>query len=107
MQQELPFSLLDLQGRTVLTVKDVAERLHCTTRHVCELIDAEELAAINISKGRSRLHARIPVEAFREFVVRGMTCDFEVSPLRHLPVQSLIRWHRELTQHLRAKGIRV
>ena len=106
-QQELPFALLDLQGRTVLSVKEVAAKLHCTPRHVCELISAQELAAVNIGTGQSRMAARIPVEAFRDFVLRGMTCEFAVSPLRHLPTQSLINWHRELTRHLKSKGVQL
>lgn len=106
-QQELPFSLLDLKGKTVLSVKDVSDLLGCSTRHVCELIAAEQLCAINVGLGRSRMHARIPVESFRDFVMRGLTCLWEESPLRHLPDQSLIRFIAEARSQLAKKGIRV
>jgi hypothetical protein len=106
-QLDLPFSLLDLQGRQVLTVREIAGMLHCTPRHVCELISSEELCAINIGRGQSRMSARVPVESFRAFVLRSLTCDFADSPLRHLPTQSLINWHRQLTQHLKQKGIKL
>ncbi len=106
-QLELPFALLDVQGRTILTVKEIADKLHCTSQHVCELIRAQELAAINIGLGESRMSARIPVESFTDFVIRSMTCPFAQSPLRHLPVQSLVRLYNELANHLRSKGVRV
>lgn len=106
-QLELPFALLDLHGRTVLTVKEVATILKCSSRQVCELIRAQELTGINIGLGESRMAARIPVEAFRDFVIRSMTCPWEQSPLRHLPVQALIRHHADLTAHLRSKGVRL
>ena len=107
VQQELPFALLDMHGKSVLTVREVAERLHCTRQHVSDLIAADELAAVNIGKGQSRMAARIPVESFRDSVLRSMTCEFAVSPIRHMPTQSLIRWHQELTKHLKSKGVRV
>lgn len=106
-QLELPFSLLDLQGRTVLTVKEIAGMLHCTPRHVCEMIASDELCAVNIGRGQSRMTARVPVESFRAFILKSLTCDFHDSPLRHLPTQSLIAWHRQLTQHLQNKGIKI
>lgn len=106
-QLELPFALLDFHGITILTVKDVAKRLNCTTQHVCNLIQCGELTALSIGTGQSRTSARIPVEAFRDFVIKSMTCPWEQSPLRHLPLQSLIRLHGDLTAHIRNKGIRV
>jgi|GEM_PF-1462012 len=106
-QLELPFALLEMHGRTTLSVREVAERLGCTTRHVCELIASQTLCAINIGMGESRTSARIPVECFRDFVIRSMTCPWEQSPLRTLPLQALINLHRELTAHLRQKGVQL
>lgn len=105
-QQELPFALLDVQGRSSLTVKEVASRLHCTPRHICDLIDEGELVALNIA-GRcaSRMTARIPVESYRDFVIRSCTAPLERSPLRHLPTQALVRLYHDLAKHLRNKGI--
>lgn len=106
-QMELPFALLEFHGRSILSVQEAAERLDCTRRHICNLIDAQELAAINIGTGQTRTSARIPVEAFRDFVIRSMTCPWEQSPLRTLPVQALIRLHRDLTTHLSQKGVKI
>jgi excisionase family DNA binding protein len=103
-QLELPFSLLDVQGRMTLSVQEVAERLGCTPRHVCELIGSQTICAINIGKGKSRTAARIPVEAFRDFVIRSLTCPWDQSPLRTLPMPALIRLYRDLGNYLRQKG---
>lgn len=106
-QMELPFALLDTHGRTVLTVREVAARLHCTPQHVCELIASQTLTAVNIGTGKRRMAARIPVEAFRDFIIRSMTCAWSQSPLRTLPTQALVNLHRELANHLRQKGVRL
>ena len=103
-QLELPFALLDVQGRTTLTVREVAERLHCTTQHVCELIACQALCAINIGLGKSRMAARIPVESFRDFIIKSLTCPWAQSPLRDLPTPALVRFYNELGTHLRKKG---
>lgn len=105
-QLDLPFSLLDTQGKVVLSVREVAERLGCTTQHVANLIASGHLAALSIGQGQSRMAARIPVEAFRDFVIRSLTVPFDRSPLRTLPTQALIRMHREIGEHLARKGIR-
>lgn len=99
--------MLDFHGRVSLTVAEAAERLFCSNQHVLNLIDSGALAAVDIAARNSRMAARIPVESFRDFVIRGMTCEWEHSPLRHLPIQSLVHLHREISRHLRAKGIRV
>jgi excisionase family DNA binding protein len=104
-QLELPYALLDVQGRTTLTVREVAQRLGCTPQHICELISSQMIGAINIGTGKRRMAARIPVECFRDFVIRSMTCPWERSPLRTLPLQALINHHRELGIYLRSKGV--
>lgn len=105
-QMELPYSLLETNGRSVLTVAEIAEQLCCTPRHVTSLIDSGELVAIDISgKGTSRMRARVPVEAWRDFVVRSVSAPLPKSPLRHLPANTLLRLYHELAEHLRAKGI--
>lgn len=106
-QQELPFALLEVHGRTTLTVKEVADRLACTRQHVCTLVQTGELGAINIGTGKQRMAAKIPVECFRDFVIRSMTCKWEQSPLRHLPTQALVNLYIKLGNHLRNKGVSI
>ena len=103
-QLELPYALLDVQGRTILTVREVADRLGCTPQHVCELIASQTLPAINIGTGKTRMAARIPVESFRDFCIRSMTCPLDQSPLRTLPLQALINHYAALGIYLRGKG---
>jgi excisionase family DNA binding protein len=105
-QLELPFALLDVRGRVTLSVPEVAQRLGCSTRHVCALITSGDLCALSIGKGKRRMSARVPVEAFTTFVVTAMTCPWNHSALRTLPLQALINHHKVVGEYLRSKGVR-
>jgi len=60
---------LDFPGRTVLYVREVAEKLRVTDRHVTNLIEAGQLRALNVATGAKKSW-RIPVPWYRDYVKR-------------------------------------
>lgn len=107
-QKEFIFPTLDFEGRVALTVDECARKLHCTPKHVLDLIDEERLLAIDISgagnKSRRRT-CRVPVEAWRDFLLKSATGPYDHSPLKQLPTASLIKLYQDIRAHLRQKGI--
>lgn len=62
---------LDLPACGVLTALEVAARLGVTKKHIYNLIDEGELGVVDLSvrDGALRRTSRIPLEAYRDFVV--------------------------------------
>jgi hypothetical protein len=82
------FASLDFPGRTTLLLREIAERVGCSVKHLCNQIDEQELAAIDIgSKGSDRVSARVPVECYREWVLKNLTgpVDLRMRFLADLP----------------------
>ncbi len=69
MQLALTFeSIMFPAERRTLTVAEVAQRLHCTERHVIDLIDEGKIQAVNIGGGSARKLYRIPREGYQAFL---------------------------------------
>lgn len=98
IQDEFPFASLDFPGRTTLYLHEVAERLGVSSRHVADLIEEGQLAAINIAgeSATSRKHYRIPVESYRQFVTVRLSAPYRAELLSHLPRTTLRQLMREL-----------
>ena len=60
---------LAFPGRSVLYVREVAEKLRVTEQHVLDLIEEGKLRALNIGGG-SRKFYRIPVPWYQEYLKR-------------------------------------
>ncbi len=89
LQEELPLSCLHssklFPGRTTLYLREVAKALSMTLQQVVDLIEGQQLAAIDISSGAfhpvenpmgnktDRRFYRVPVAAFDEFVAKRST----------------------------------
>ena len=70
-QLSFPFYSLDFPERWTLKVGEVAERLGVSEQHILNLIDEGEFGSLNLAPGRTRKLVRIPVEAYRDFVLRA------------------------------------
>lgn len=68
------FASLDFPGRTVVLVHEMAERLGVTIRHLLNEIDSGALVALDLrAKGAGRRCARVPIECYRDYVVKRLT----------------------------------
>lgn len=66
-----PWPASDLKGQPVYLVEEVSAVLEITPKHVGQLIAEGELMAVNVrSEEASRSCFRVPVEAYRAFVLR-------------------------------------
>ncbi len=103
-QLQFPFPSLDFPGRTMLTLDEVRGKLGLSKQHVIDLIVEGKLQAIDVrSTGARRALYRIPVECYRDFVVRMLTTPAErLRLLRELPKATLRELVREITTHLSA-----
>lgn len=72
------FASLDFPGRSTLLLREIAQRVGCSVRHLCNQIEEGELAAIDIgSKASDRLSARVPIEAYRQWILKNLTGDID------------------------------
>lgn len=98
LQLDFPFASLDFRGRTVLYMHEIAERLGCSIDQVYDLADDGSLVAVNIaSQGASRRELRVPIEAWRDFILVRMTGPARRNFLRQLPPQVRAELLAELT----------
>lgn len=97
------FASLDFPGRTTVMLWEIAERLGCSIKHLWELVDNNELAGVDISSSHvSRRAVRVPVECYRDFIIRRLTgpVDIKMQFLRDLPVATRRQLIRELERSL-------
>jgi hypothetical protein len=95
------FASLDFPGRTTLLLWEIAERLGCTVKHLLEQVDSGELVGLDVRSAEvSRRSMRIPVECYRDYILRRMTgdADHKMRFLRDLPAAT----RRQLIDELRA-----
>ncbi len=68
------FASLDFPGRTVVLVREMAERLGVSVRHLLNEIDDGSLGVLDLkSAGSSRRAARIPIECYRAYVAKRLS----------------------------------
>lgn len=97
VQSEFPFISLDFPGRTMLYPHEAAERLGCSIDQVYDLADEGAISAIDIaSPGSRRRELRIPIEAWRNFIIARMTGPMRAHFLRTLPPVVLAQLRAEL-----------
>jgi hypothetical protein len=102
-QLQFPFASLDFPGRSSLYPHEIAARLGICVDQVYDLCDDGSLVGINVgSQSASRRSLRIPIEAYRNFIVARMTGPLRLDLLRHLPRATLRDLVRELQEILRS-----
>lgn len=68
------FASLDFPGRSVVLVREMAERLGVSEKHLFNEIDSQALIVLDLrSAGSPRRAARIPIESYRNYVAKHMT----------------------------------
>jgi excisionase family DNA binding protein len=96
---------MDFPGRVTLRVEEIAEKLRVTPKHVGDLIAEGKLGAVNTAgRDASRACYRIPIEDWRDYILRNMTAPAEglARFLHALPVPTRRQLVHELQQSLRS-----
>jgi len=86
-QLQFPFfASLDFPGRSTLMLHEIAERLGVTVAHLLNEVEGGELVACDFkAKGVSRRCIRVPVESYRDYVLRKLTGPMRAQLLKTLP----------------------
>lgn len=102
-QLQFAFASLDFPGRVTLYPHEIAEKLGMSVDQVHDLVDDGSLVAVNIaSSGAARRALRIPVEAYRNFILERITGPLRVEFLCGLPEATRRDLVRELLATLPA-----
>lgn len=103
-QLQFGFASLDFPGRVSLRIEEVADKLGVTAQHIIDLIVEGKLQALDMrGQGATRALYRIPIECYRDFIVKSLTAPTErMRLLRELPKATLRDLRRELDQLIAA-----
>ena len=97
-QQLTFFHSLDFPGRTVLFVNEISRQ------QVVNLMDCGELGYINVATDpTTRPCRRVPVESYRNFIVRRLDSEERLQFLRELSVTTRLELIAELKKSLKQK----
>lgn len=96
------FASLDFpEDRTVLTVGEIAAKTRYTVQHILNHIEAGELTALDGSgKDAKRGSMRVPIESYRNFILRRLTNPKADDALPTLPEATRIALIGELWRGL-------
>ena len=98
------FHSLDFPGRTVLFVNEIAQKLGISRQQAVNLMDCGELGFINVATDpTTRPCRRVPVESYRNFIVRRLDSEERLQFLRELPVTTRLELIEELKNSLKRK----
>ena len=87
----------------MLTVDDICKKLRRSDRHVINLIDSGQITAINTSVCQNkRRYYRIPIESYRDFIIRRMSGPARKEFLQSLPRDTLLKVYHQLKELLAA-----
>lgn len=104
LQLEFPFYSLDFPERFTLRVGEVAARLGVSEQHILNLIDEGQFGSLNLAPDRARKLIRIPIETYRDFILRTYSGDNRINFLRSLPKASLQALQNDIITILNAKS---
>jgi len=99
------FASLDFPGRSTVLVREMAERLGVSERHLFNEIDSGALVVLDLkAKGSARRCARVPIECYRNYVSARLTGPMELrsSFIAALPVAVRRALLAEIQASLRA-----
>ncbi len=102
-QLQFPFPSLDFPGRTMLNLDEVREKTGLSKQHLIDSIVEGKLQANDFrGTGSKRALYRIPIECYRDFIVRTLTAPVErMRLLRELPKATLRELVKEINEFLR------
>lgn len=83
----LPFASLDIPGRDVVTLGEIARKLGGSIDHYSNLVDDGTIVACDLARhigGRRML--RVPIEEYRHFVLSRLTGKRRTEFVRELPL---------------------
>jgi len=96
------FASLDFPGRSTLMVHEIAARLGVTVRHLINEVESGELLALDCKgRGVSRKCVRVPIESYRDYVLRKLTGPMRSQLLATLPRAVRAQLIEELRESLR------
>lgn len=103
-QLQFAFPSLDFPGRVSLRVDEVATRLYLSPQHVIDDIVEGKLQALDLrGTGSQRAYYRIPIECYRDYILRSVTDPTSrMRLMRELPKATLRELRREIDQLLAA-----
>jgi len=85
-QLTLPFACLDFPGRTTVSLGEIAGRLGCSVDHLLNEVEHGALVGVNLKGEKAtRRNVRVPVEAYRVYVMARITGPFRAEFIRELP----------------------
>lgn len=104
MAEQLDFlASLDFPGRSTVLVREIAARLGLSEKHLFNEIDSGALVVLDAkSAGSSRRCARVPIECYRDYVLKRLTGTVaeRTELLRTLPAAVRRQLVRELQESL-------
>lgn len=101
-QLQFPFPSLDFPGRATLTVTEMAERIGVSDQTILNLADEGEIPGIDLKgKAATRRCLRVPIEGWRNFILKRLTGPMQRDFLRTLPKATLRDLHRDIGEWLR------
>lgn len=93
---------LDFPGRSVLYVNEISAKLGISRQQVVNLMDCGELGFVNVATDpTTRPCRRVPVESYRNFIVRRLDSEERLQFLRELPVTTRLELIEELKKSLK------
>ncbi len=103
MSEQLHFlASLDFPSRSTVMVREVAERLGYSVKHVCVWIEEHELEVLDgKSKHAAKSSWRITIESYRAFIIRRLSDGGRGSLLATLPRSTLREIHAEIGKVLK------
>ena len=97
------FASLDFPGRTTLSLGEIALRLGCSVDHLLNEVEHGALVGVDLKGAKAtRRNVRVPLEAYRAYVIARMTGPFRQQFLRDLPRHVLETLAREIKEALAA-----
>lgn len=68
------FASLDFPGRSTVMIREMAERLGVSERHLLNEVECGSLVVLDLrAEGSSRRTARVPIECYRNYVAKRLT----------------------------------
>lgn len=85
-QYVFPFASLDFAGRVApLFLHEIAAKLNCSVDHLLNEAEEGALKGIDLKGAKAtRRNVRVPVEAYRRYVLERMTGEFRTDFIRDL-----------------------
>lgn len=85
-QLAFPFASLDFSGRASLGLGEISEKLGVSVDHLLNECEHGALCGIDLKGAKAtRRNVRVPVEAYRAYVLKRMTGEFRADFIRDLP----------------------